>query len=89
MKHRNDRKAERVTEGEQRNVAWRALPPEQQIASLLTRQGESKRQLTKLRAAIAAKDLVHQRVTGLVMVAGPIVQIDPVPVTKRNKKKAI
>jgi hypothetical protein len=38
----------RREEGETRNAAWRALSKEQQVASLLGRRGESRRQLAKL-----------------------------------------
>lgn len=43
-------KERRRIEGELRNEEWRKLTPQQQIASLRKRPGESKRQIAKLEA---------------------------------------
>jgi hypothetical protein len=40
----------RREDGEKRNAAWQALTPGQQLASLMVRRGNSKRQVTKLRS---------------------------------------
>ena len=37
-----------ITDGEERNKAWKAKPLAEKIASLKARRGQSRRQLTKL-----------------------------------------
>jgi len=48
---RRDELERKRTEGEARNVAWRALTPSQQLASLAERGVESGRQYRKLTGA--------------------------------------
>jgi hypothetical protein len=48
MKLRNDRREERRAEALERNKAWGLLSKDQQIQSLKSRRGESKRQMKKL-----------------------------------------
>lgn len=43
-------KTQRREEGEERNAEWRELSTQRKIDSLVGRRGNSKRQLTKLRA---------------------------------------
>lgn len=48
MKLRPDRKEARRREAEERNERWRALSTEEKLRSLLSRRGQSKRQVEKL-----------------------------------------
>jgi hypothetical protein len=49
MRLRNDKRAQRIREGEQRNEEWRKLPDERKAFILFhERPGDSQRQLNKL-----------------------------------------
>lgn len=52
LRLRGDRKVERLEAAGTRNKAWRDLTPQEQIKSLQSRRGASKRQLAKLKALL-------------------------------------
>ena len=55
MRLRPDKKFSRKQEADRRNVEWRKLSPEQQIESLNSRRGNSKRQKEKISGQIPIK----------------------------------
>ena len=54
MRLRPDKKFQRQEDAKERNAAWQALSPQQQIESLNDRRGNSMRQRTKILAKAEA-----------------------------------